>query len=274
MNIEHECAFELVLLELAELYSVDLPSKSACGRWWSILAPYPWPLVERALNEHARTCKFFPRPADIVQCLEAMDGRPAPDEAWAMAVQATNEAATVVWCREIATAWGITLPVLESGDQVAARRTFLDTYARLLAEARRTLTPAHWSASLGHDAAGRQLAIDAAVTAGRLPRGEARRLLGPPLKPGQEAAECATVARRLTGTVTALPDLETRNARRFLAAVQAGLDLAGHGTGLDPSTPPPSSQKTTVKAITHRHAERARLATLAKEPPSDGHQAS
>jgi hypothetical protein len=146
MEIKHECDFEALLLELADLYGVPLPSKSVCGLWWTVLEPYPWVAVEKALTDHVASCKFFPRPADVVERLNAEDGRPSPDEAWAVAVQALDETATVVWCQEITAAWGIALPVINTGDQVAARRTFLDAYTRLLSEARRLLAPVQYRA--------------------------------------------------------------------------------------------------------------------------------
>lgn len=235
MRIEHECDFEIMLLDLAELYNHPQPSKSACGLWWLALEPYPWELVCRALTEHTRSCKWFPRPADVIGILEALDGRPTADEAWALAITATDEAATVVWCREIAQAWGIAQPVLDTGDQIGARRTFIDAYNRLLADARRTLTPASWEVSLGLDASARRIAIEAASRAGRLPPAQARRLLGPIPVDSQEADECAAVAGLLAGNVTALPDLATRNARRFLAAIKAGLEATDQHPAAKPA---------------------------------------
>ncbi len=119
--------------------------------------------------------KFPPLPADIIAQIEARsveDGRPGPEEAWAIARQASDENVTIVWTEEIAQAWGIALPVLNSGDDVGARMAFKEAYARILTEARRAARPTAWAATLGHDPAQREVAIAKAEAAGLLPKPE------------------------------------------------------------------------------------------------------
>lgn len=252
MEIKHECAFEAMLLELADLYGVPLPTKTACGLWWAVLEPYPWGLVEQALKDHVACCKFFPRPADVVERLTAQDGRPSPDEAWAVALQAMDESATVVWCQEITAAWGIARPVMDTGDQIGARRTFLDAYTRLVAEARRRLVPAVWSASLGADAGCRQQALEAAVSAGRIERKRAQALLGSSRGAATEANLGRTLGR-LSGNVSLMPNLEAATARRFVNAMQVGLKRAAQQQAA-------TQQARQADAAGRRQAERTRQA--------------
>ncbi|NEV61521.1 hypothetical protein [Thiorhodococcus minor] len=219
MNTSDAHAFETELLGLLELYGKPAPTDAALALWWRTLEPFPWSVVSRALSLHAAECQFAPTPADLVGRIRALDGRPAPEEAWSIAVEATDEAATVVWTGEMAEAWGVAQPILEAGDKVGARQAFVATYARLVADARRTLVPAAWRASLGHDPERRTEALTRAVEQGRLPHQHAAALLPPPKPNG----EIAAVAGLLAGNVHRLPDLQARNARRFVATVRAAL---------------------------------------------------
>lgn len=94
------------------------------------------------------------------------DGRPGPDEAWAMIPQ--DEAASCVWTDEMARAWGVARHLLREGDRVGARMAFKDAYNRMVAEARDQGTAPNWTPSLGHDKAGRAEALEDAVSKGRL----------------------------------------------------------------------------------------------------------
>jgi len=221
MDDRHAPGFELELTAAMEINDSPPPSEVALRLWWSVLEPYPWEVVSAALSEHCRQCKFRPRPADILERMEACDGRPTSDEAWSLALQAQDEAATVVWTREINEAWGSAMPVLAARDQVGARHAFVSAYKRLCAEARHTLSPVQWLPSLGTDRTARAGALSHAVAQGRLPVHQVRSLLPP-----QERTEMTAVAGLLTGNVTALPDLQTREARRYLAAVKGALVTA------------------------------------------------
>ena len=218
--------FHQTLAAAMEVYGARAPSDTALRVWWAALAPYPWPLIERALGEHVAWCKFAPRPADIIERLTSADGRPTPEEAWNLAVQAQDEAETVVWTRESAEAWGIARPILELGDTVGARQAFVAAYARLVTEARRNLTPVAWSPSLGTDPTRRTAALLRAVELRQLPPAHARVLLPSPEEAGADAAAIRAVAGLIAGkaSVAALPDAESRNARLFLAAIRAGLE--------------------------------------------------
>lgn len=108
-------------------------------------------------------------------------GHPGPEEAWAMCPR--DEASTVVWTDEIAEAFGVAAPLLET-DEVGARMAFRETYTRLLQQARDERRRPKWNASLGHDRAGRESALRDAVALGRLSRGHAEAIVGPLALPG------------------------------------------------------------------------------------------
>lgn len=115
--------------------------------------------------------KFAPVPADLIaqiECAVADDGRPGPEEAWAICFRANDEAATVVWCGEMAEAYGSVRPLLLAGDEVAARMAFKETYTRLLADARERRVPSSWSATLGDDDELRDRTLLPYVHTGRL----------------------------------------------------------------------------------------------------------
>jgi len=229
MKSEHAAAFELALADVVALYDGPPLSDAALRLWWSALEPFPWPLVAQALQAHVARCKFAPKPADILERLETSDGRPSPDEAWAVAVAARDEAETVIWTAETAEAWGLAHTVLDLGDEVGARRAFIDSYTRLVGEARRALLPVTWSASLGSDPQRRGAALARALKRRQLPPAQVQALLPGPL--AAPDSEISAVAGLLAGNVTSLPDLQQRNARRFLAIVNEA--LAAH--------PPPAS---------------------------------
>ena len=152
-----------------------MPNAASVALFFRALQRYPLPTVRKALEAHIadpQRGKFAPVPADVIAQIEsaaAADDRPEADEAWAIAVQAADEASTVIWTAEIAEAWGVARIVHEQGDEVGARMAFKAAYNRLITAARKVREPASWSPSLGHDAAARDEALARAVESGRLP---------------------------------------------------------------------------------------------------------
>jgi hypothetical protein len=140
------------------------------------LSAHPLKAVRMAFDAHVKDSargRFPPLPSDILAKIEGedlQDGRPGPEEAWAMCQAAADEARTVVWTNEMARAWGIAWPLLhQHGDEVGARMAFKEVYQRLLAEARSQRDPVTWSPTLGTCATMREEALRVAVDAGRLP---------------------------------------------------------------------------------------------------------
>ncbi|MCC9595888.1 hypothetical protein [Rubrivivax sp. JA1055] len=150
------------------------PDADACGLWFKVLEPYPMAAVVAGLDAHVRapeTGRTLPIPGDIVTKIDGIvarnDSRPSPEEAWAIALQARDEASTVVWTDEIAQAWDVARRVLELGDEVGARMAFREVYARQLEVVRRDRVPAKWQASIGTDKAQAAEALRLAAAQGR-----------------------------------------------------------------------------------------------------------
>lgn len=220
-NDETAAALDRLLEEVMAAYGRPRPGDAALAAWWAALAPFHWSVVEAALTAHLARCKFAPTPADIVEAITVRDGRPGPEEAWSIALRATDETETVVWTAEIAAARAVAEPILTAGDEVGARKAFLEVYARETADARRQLQPVRWEVSLGTDRERRRLALCEAERQGRLGAATLARLL-PPDAPGASRG-MASVVGLLAGKVAELPPSRDRDVRRLLAELRASL---------------------------------------------------
>jgi hypothetical protein len=167
-------AIELIqaLAATAELCGTNL-SEPAAKMLLSDLSDYDERAVLVALSKCRRELKGRLTLAEIISRID--DGRPGAEEAWA--VLPFDEATSVVWTEEMSAAFWIAQPLIDQGEKVAARMAFKETYQRLVAEAREQRTPARWSVSLGHDKAGRQPILAAAVEKGRISTDHARKLI-------------------------------------------------------------------------------------------------
>lgn len=108
------------------------------------------------------------------------DGRPGADEAWAMIPR--DEFTSAVMTEEMAEALHIAQPLLDEGDQVAARMAFKEAYARIVDANKRNGIKPKWFPSLGHDKEGREVVLVEAVRLGRLGVEHAAKLLPPDKK--------------------------------------------------------------------------------------------
>lgn len=109
--------------------------------------------------------------ADILARID--DGRPGPEEAWALCPK--NEDDTVVWTDEMAGAWGCAVNL---SDRVAQRMAFLEAYKKAVADARRNHKQVRWKPSLGHDSRQREQAVLEAYSMGRLSDGQVKNAIG------------------------------------------------------------------------------------------------
>lgn len=138
--------------------------------WWKLLGSYTIDDVERGFHAHLLSAdrgRFMPVPADIVFQIEIRSSdRPTSDEAWAMVPR--DEDTTAVLTRETLRALSVAQPLLNEGDQVAARMAFRDAYAREVRESKDAGRPVQWQISLGHDSYGRPGALLEAVELGRI----------------------------------------------------------------------------------------------------------
>jgi hypothetical protein len=168
------------------------PNAVNTAMFFRSLAAHDLATVRAAFDAHvgdAQRGRFVPVPADIVAQIEAAaprDNRPGADEAWAIAIRAKDEAATVVWTAEIAQAFGVARPVLDAGDKVGARMAFLEAYRGAVAEARRNGERAAWSTSLGSDPHQRDAAVRSAVALGYLPSSDIPALPAPVQAPTEQ----------------------------------------------------------------------------------------
>ncbi len=146
------------------------------------------------------------------------DGRPGANEAWAMIPK--DEHASAVITEEMAQALHIAQPLIDDGDQVGARMTFLEAYKRIVEAAKLEGAPVKWFPSLGFDKEARAGVIADAVRLGRLGVDHASNLLPPvhaiamlenlnvkplqieckPTEPGKARAQLATIKNMLSSS--------------------------------------------------------------------------
>lgn len=156
--------------------------------------------------------------AAILQRIQASDGRPGKDEAWAIAMTTNDEFETVVLTDEIQLALAAAKPVLDSGDKVGARMAFISAYERFVGQAREDSKPVNWHVSVGFDANRRIQAITKAVEMQRIPQ-ERGRLYLADLSVTPVTEDGRAVVALLTGEV-ARP---SPKLRQKLAAVKASM---------------------------------------------------
>lgn len=128
------------------------------------LSAYPPHQVIGALARCRKELKGRLTVADVVSRMD--DGRPGPEEAWAMLP--FREVESVVWTEEMSGAWGVCLPLIEEGDRVAARMAFLESYRSRVQKARDAALPVKWTVSFGACPEFRQAALSQAVRQGRI----------------------------------------------------------------------------------------------------------
>lgn len=172
--------FSAMLGELADYYGK--PQSAAMLRiQFRALGSYPIGVVRAALDAHVadpQRGRWYPLAADViaqVQAMQAADGRPGADEAWAMIPM--DEDGSCVWTDEMAAAYGVAAPLLSAGDRIAARMAFRDAYTARVAAARAEGRTTRWTPSLGRDPDARVAALTAAAQAGRLQSDHVTRLL-------------------------------------------------------------------------------------------------
>lgn len=147
----------------AELTGTQL-TKPAARVMAEDLARYPEAEILSALTRCRRELRGRLTIADVLTRID--DGRPGPEEAWAMLPQ--SEADSVVWTDEMRMAHGTAYALIRDGETVAARMAFLERYRTLCREARDAGTPVRWEPSLGHDPNGREAVLIEAQRLGRL----------------------------------------------------------------------------------------------------------
>ena len=160
MNLDDQIA------ATAELCGAPL-SKPALAMMTLDLDAYPPDSVAAAL----RRCRMEHRGRLTAEAVISRidDGRPGPEEAWAMIPR--DESGSVVWNDEMAAAYGIAGPLLAQGEPIPARMAFLEHYRAAVAKARMDGVPVRWWPSLGSDQRGREQVLLEAAEKGRIGHG-------------------------------------------------------------------------------------------------------
>jgi hypothetical protein len=179
---------------------------------------YPITLVETALARCRAEVSGRLTLAVIMDRVQGTDMRPAPNEAWAMALKALDENETVVWCEEMEMGWWASVEILRNGDKVGARMAFHEVYTRCVAGARVHKRPARWTVSPGHDLELRRLAVERACEQGLLTKGQH---LAPNSPAATNTVEMLSNLRSLEGRRQARKLLSKLNARQRMEASHA-----------------------------------------------------
>lgn len=146
---------------------------TATAVFFRALKPYPLGAVLAGFDAHV--CdpdrgRFPPLPADLLAQLrrvEARDGRPGPEEAWATAfLAATDKRTSVLWTAEIRSALRVAGPLLAAQDKVAARLAFIGAYHNEVLAARESGVAVAWELTLGTDPEDRRRVAAEAIAQG------------------------------------------------------------------------------------------------------------
>ena len=204
----------------SELLGTEL-SKDAKRVFAEDLSRYPVDQVLRALERCRREVRGRLALADVLSRLD--DGRPGPEEAWAMIPK--DESRSGVWTEEMQRAMGVAYPLLAEGEAVAARMAFKEAYTRECQRARDAFEPVRWTATLGHDRGGREAAIHDARQRNRLAQGlpalpfqAPEHALAAPEEPRLRLAAPVDAGEAVMNALTNIPQ-----ARRALAELRAAL---------------------------------------------------
>lgn len=193
-----------------ELLKAVAVTSELCGRTFSEaaarvfvddLSRFPEPAVMKALARCRREVRGALTIQDVVSRLD--DGRPGPEEAWAM--MPFDESQSVVWTDEMANAFGIARGLLDEGDKVGARMAFKEAYIRLVGEARDDGRAVSWTPSLGYDKSGQDAVLSEAVSLGRLTHEHAKSIAPALPGPSSDILELAGSALKLTNKATPMP---------------------------------------------------------------------
>lgn len=158
----------------AELIEAVAVTAELCGRTFSEAAArvfvddleaYPEHAVMKSLARCRKEVRGILTLQDVVSRID--DGRPGPEEAWALLP--FDESQSAVWTEEMSKAWGIAIQLYEEGDKTGARFAFKESYIKAVSEARDAGRPVNWTPTLGTDPHGREKVIAEAAASGKLP---------------------------------------------------------------------------------------------------------
>lgn len=141
-----------------EICAVPL-SDAAAELFVEDLSGYPEDQVIASLARCRREVRGKLTTKDVIDRLD--DGRPSPDEAWAIVPKCEHD--SVVWTNEMAHAWSIAQPAWMDGDRAGAARAFREAYVKAVSRARDLRIQPEWTVSLGDNKQQAFNVIEAAV---------------------------------------------------------------------------------------------------------------
>ena len=158
------------------------------------LAQYPEHQIFGALRRCRRELRSTLTLAAILERIE--DGRPGPEEAWALVRPAIDdERTTIFYTPEMKDAFFVARELAD--DLIAARMAFLEAYRTALQESRARSEPIAWEACLGYDPAQRESAILQAVGRGQITHEHAALMLPHLATPDARVLELMAPATKL-----------------------------------------------------------------------------
>lgn len=211
--------FATIVSATLKTYRIE-PDVDVLDLWWGALKIYSIQQVRNGFNRFIRDAKSdFLLPKAIVAAIQANepDGRVGAEEAWAMYPH--DEATSAVITNEMAEAMQIAQPLYSAGDKIAARKSFLEAYQRIVEQNKTNNLAPTWFASLGHDKAGREAALKDAVQKGRISQTHAAGLLPAPIP--NVISSAINQLKLATTENTKLTDTEREKASKKMAAIKA-----------------------------------------------------
>lgn len=132
------------------------------------LSAYSKPQLQQALHRVRMETTGRLTTKAILDQLDVAYGRPGADEAWALALQARDERATIIWNNEIQEAWAAVGSMVHGKDQVGARMAFKEAYQRVVLNARSQQRLPQTVVAIGYDKAQRLSVVTEAFAQGRI----------------------------------------------------------------------------------------------------------
>lgn len=100
--------------------------------WWEALKDYEFNAISQAMSAHTKTSEFAPTPASVLKHLPDTSGWLSPEEAWSALPKTEYDGGFVT--QQIMSA--APFDALDRGDLIGGRMAFLETYKKLVTNAK------------------------------------------------------------------------------------------------------------------------------------------
>ncbi len=179
MQATDKQSFAEIIAKVWRFYG-KTPAGPQIADWFAFLENFPLDAIADAFKAHLsdpNTGQYLPKPADVIRHLRGHD-HPGPDEAWGILVRLMrDERESGVLSDEMRASWAACQPIMDMGDEIGARRCFIETYTQRVQDASRKGYAPCWTATLGTDPELRIQRLGEAVSANRIGADHAFRLL-------------------------------------------------------------------------------------------------